>query len=286
MRDFRDAGDVQERSRLVNSFAAQEFGSDDTDPYGVQGGGVGFDALGLAGFRLHLDASLERQRPLDVRATPATGRYEPLVPATPLRAVRFSLAADRPTALSFLGTELRLSGELRVSRISTDDAAFPVARTTVGRAFASAQLERPFDAGRLVLFTAAGAVGANDAIPPQEWLYFGGPSSAPGYAFHELASVAAATQRVEWRTDVPAPAVSLGRFGRIPGRATLAPFVQATFARRALSADVGHPTGVYPSVGVAVIPFFDLLRFQVARGLRHGRWSVDVDVSRDFWGIL
>jgi hypothetical protein len=173
-----------------------------------------------------------------------------------------------------------------VSRISTDDAAFPVARTTVGRAFASAQLERPFDAGRLVLFTAAGAVGANDAIPPQEWLYFGGPASAPGYAFHELASVAAATQRVEWRTDVPAPAVSLGRFGRIPGRATLAPFVQATFARRALSADVGHPTGVYPSVGVAVIPFFDLLRFQVARGLRHGRWSVDVDVSRDFWGIL
>ena len=44
MRDFRDAGDVQERSRLVNSIAAQEFGSDATDPYGVQGGGVGLDA--------------------------------------------------------------------------------------------------------------------------------------------------------------------------------------------------------------------------------------------------
>ena len=286
LRDFRDVADVQERSRLVNSFAAQEFGSDYTDPYGVQGGGVGFDALGLAGFRLHLDASLERQRPLDVRATPATGRYEPLVPATPLRAVRLSLAADRPTALSFLGTELRLSGELRASRIRSDDAAFPAAHATVGRAFASAQLERPFDAGRLVLFTAAGAVGANGAIPPQEWLYFGGPSSAPGYAFHELASVAAATQRVEWRTDVPAPAISLGRFGRIPGRATLAPFAQATYARRALSADVDHPAGVYPSVGVALMPFFDLLRFQVARGLRNGRWSFDVDLSRDFWGIL
>jgi hypothetical protein len=35
MRDFRDAGDVLERSLFVNSIAAQEFGSDDTDPYGV-----------------------------------------------------------------------------------------------------------------------------------------------------------------------------------------------------------------------------------------------------------
>ncbi|MDB4893425.1 MAG: hypothetical protein JWL61_5280, partial [Gemmatimonadetes bacterium] len=42
----------------------------------------------------------------------------------------------------------------------------------------------------------------------------------------------------------------------------------------------------YPSVGVAVQPFFDLLRIQLARGLRNGRWSLNVDVSRDYWGIL
>jgi hypothetical protein len=29
-----------------------------------------------------------------------------------------------------------------------------------------------------------------------------------------------------------------------------------------------------------------MLRIQFARGLRNGRWSFDVDVSRDFWGIL
>jgi hypothetical protein len=285
-RDFRDAGDVQERSRLINSIAAQEFGDDLTDPYGVQAVGVGLEAIGLKGFRFQLDGSLERQRPLAIRATPAAGTFPPILPATPLRALRASLTAERPTALSVFGTELRLRAELRATRISTDDAAFPVPTSTVGRAYASLSIERPFESGRLVLFTAGGAVGSTGPVPAQEWLYFGGPVSAPGYAFHELAAVSGVTQRVEWRTSVPAPSFSLGRFGRAPGQATLAPFAQATFARRAVDTDVAHPAGVYPSVGVALQPFFDLVRLEVARGLRHGEWRFNVDVSRDFWGLL
>jgi hypothetical protein len=285
-RDFRDAGDVQERSRLINSIAAQEFGDDLTDPYGVQAVGVGLEAIGLKGFRFQLDGSLERQRPLAIRATPAAGTFPPILPATPLRALRASLTAERPTALSVFGTELRLRAELRATRISTDDAAFPVPTSTVGRAYASLSIERPFESGRLVLFTAGGAVGSTGPVPAQEWLYFGGPVSAPGYAFHELAAVSGVTQRVEWRTSVPAPSFSLGRFGRAPGQATLAPFAQATFARRAVETDVAHPAGVYPSVGVALQPFFDLVRLEVARGLRHGEWRFNVDVSRDFWGVL
>jgi hypothetical protein len=129
-------------------------------------------------------------------------------------------------------------------------------------------------------------VGANGAIPPQEWLWFGGPLSAPGYAYHELGALAGVSQRVEWRTPVPVPSIPLGRFGRVPGQATLAPFVQGTYIRPALGTDVAHPSGIYPSVGVALMPFFDLLRLQVARGLRNGRWTLDVDVAREFWGLL
>ena len=285
-RDFRDAGDVQERSGAVNSLAAQEFGADATDPFGVQAVGLGLDARGLAGLRWRLDASLERHRALDIRATPSQGRFPRILPATPLRARRFSLAADRPTALSFLGTEVRASGELRLSRLSTDDASIPVPSATVGRAFATISVERPFGRNRLASTTSGGAVGATGPVPSQEWLFFGGPVSAPGYDFHELAARVGVTQRIEWRTPVPMPAINLGRFGKVPGEATLAPFVQGTFVRRALDADVLHPTGVYPSVGVALQPFFELLRFQVARGLRHGRWSFNVDVARDFWGVL
>jgi hypothetical protein len=287
MRDFRDAGDVQERSRVVNSLAAQEFGADATDPYGVQGGGIGFDLRGVFGARLRLDLSLERQRPLAIRATPSQGVFPRILPATPLRATRVSLFADRPTALSLLGTEVRATGELRLSRLSADDASVPLGANSVLRAFTSISIERPFEHGRLALQTLAGAVRANgDNIPAQEALFFGGPVSAPGYAFHELATSAGVSQRLEWRTPIPAPSIALGRFGRVPGQATLAPFVQGTLLRRFDFDGLSHATGVYPSVGMALQPFYDLLRVQVARGLRNGRWSFDVDVSKEFWGVL
>ena len=194
--------------------------------------------------------------------------------------------ADRATALSFFGTEMRATAEVRVSRLDTDDAAVPVPTTHVARAFVSLGVERPFGRHRLVLQTHGGAAGADGAIPPQEWLWFGGPLSAPGYEFHELSALAGVSQRIEWRAPVLVPSIPLGRFGTVPGRATLAPFVQGTFARRALDTDVTHPAGIYPSVGVAVMPVFDLMRLQVARGLRGGRWTFNLDVSREFWGIL
>jgi hypothetical protein len=285
-RDYRDAGDVQERSRLVNSLAAQEFGADATDPYHVEGVGLGVDAQDVVGLRLRLDATVERQRALEMRAAPAQGTFPRILPATPLRATRVAMRAERTTVLSLFGTELRAEAELRYGRLTTDDATVPSTPTNVGRAFVSVNLERPLGRSRLVLQTFGGAVGANGMIPPQEWLWFGGPLSAPGYDYHELAALSALSQRVEWRTPVPVPSISLGRFGTVPGEATLAPFVQGTFARRALAGDVAHPTAVYPSVGVALTPFFDLLRVQVARGLRQGKWTLNVDVARDFWGIL
>jgi hypothetical protein len=131
-----------------------------------------------------------------------------------------------------------------------------------------------------------GAAGGSGVLPPQELLYFGGPVSTPGYEFHELAARGGISQRIEWRTPVPFPGVNLGRFGPVPGEATLAPFVQATAIRRAYEIDADHPSGVYPTVGMALQPFYDLLRLQVGRGLRHGRWTFNVDVSRDFWGVL
>ena len=285
-RDFREAGDIQERSRAVNSIAAQEFGADATDPYGVQAAGVGIDARGVQGLRFRLDASLERQRPIQIRASPATGTFPPLVAASRLRAARLALGVERPTGLWFMGTELRANGELRLTRFTTDDIAQAIEPATVGRAFVSLSIERPLERGRLALTAAGGVVGSTGALPAQEWLYFGGPVSAPGYAFHELGAVVGATTRLEWRMPIPAPSISLGRFGKIPGQATLAPFIQGTFARRALSLDTAHPAGIYPSLGVAIQPFFDLMRFQVARGLRNGRWSFNVDVTRDFWSIL
>jgi hypothetical protein len=44
--------------------------------------------------------------------------------------------------------------------------------------------------------------------------------------------------------------------------------------------------GWYPSVGVGASFFFDLLRVDVARGLRAGGWTFSVDLAHDLWSIL
>jgi hypothetical protein len=44
--------------------------------------------------------------------------------------------------------------------------------------------------------------------------------------------------------------------------------------------------GIYPSVGVGMLFFFDLIRLDAARDLRHGRWSFGLDIDRGFWGVL
>jgi hypothetical protein len=285
-RDYREAGDVQERSRFVNSIAAQEFGSDVTDPFWAQGGGIGLDATNILGLRWRLDGSIERQHRLTIRAAPAYGAFEPLVFALPLRAYRASLAFERPTSLAWFGTELRATGDFRLERVRADDIRLLPGDVTVARAAANVWAERPFGSNRLALFASGGAVGGTQGLIAQEWIYFGGPLSAPGYGLHELAATAGVTARAEWRTPVPAPSVSLGRFGNVPGQATLAPFVQAAFIDQASVFDALHPSGGYPSVGIATLLFYDILRVQFARGLRHGGWSFNLDVSRDFWGVL
>jgi hypothetical protein len=50
--------------------------------------------------------------------------------------------------------------------------------------------------------------------------------------------------------------------------------------------DAGGDWSSYPSAGVGIIGFFDLLRIDVARTLRGGRWMVSVDAAREFWKVL
>jgi hypothetical protein len=43
---------------------------------------------------------------------------------------------------------------------------------------------------------------------------------------------------------------------------------------------------VHPFVGIGVLSLLDLVRIDVAKGLKDGRWRFAVDLSRDFWPIL
>ena len=292
-RDFREAGDEPEVSLARNSLAAQEFGSDWTDPYLARGAELAVDVADVSGLRATFFAGWERQRALGVHARSFSGRYEPTIAAASLRAVRVGMEGERAPTLGPFGGEWRLAGSIRTSlyggdlACGTEDAARDRSCDDVLRAAATLGVERPFGRQRLVSRTSFAAV-RGEAPPAQELAYFGGPVTAPGYRFHELVGRGGAAQRLEWRTPVPFVPFSLGRYGRAPGTATLAPYAHAAYLHGARQRYEGPARGAgwYPSVGAGLYTFFDLVRFDVARGLRDGRWMFSVDVTRDFWRVL
>jgi len=176
-----------------------------------------------------------------------------------------------------------------VAHATVEEGPSGVQETSFGRAWLGLQAERPFGGVRLATRTSVGSTIGPD-LPRQEFVFLGGPTSAPGYEFHELVGGFGATERVEGRFSIPFVALPLGRYGNTGNRATLAPFAHVAYLAHvdsvAREGGVSRGAGWYPSVGVGLLTLFDLLRFDVAKGLRDGRWAFSVDVIRDFWSIL
>jgi len=282
-RAYREAGDLAERSLLVNSLASQEYGSDFTDPYFVDAAGLRAGLGTWGGVRFTLDGSYETQHALEVHAVPFNDSYGPTLPAWTLDQWRLSLRAERDWVLgvsSELRADVTLSGGWLVQR----DTAVSGDLVRWGRAFADVSLSQAIGKHRLVLRTTIAAVTPSDA-PPQDQVLLGGPITGPGYAFHQFAAALGGSQRVEWRTPLPFWSVPIGAYGKTPASFTLAPYAHVVYVDR--SASFAAPAeGWYPSVGVGALFFFDLLRVDVARGMRDGTWYFGVDVTHDLWSIL
>ncbi|MBX9928542.1 MAG: hypothetical protein K2X99_06460, partial [Gemmatimonadaceae bacterium] len=128
---------------------------------------------------------------------------------------------------------------------------------------------------------AVALVGPADV--PMQWLArAGGPVSGPGYDFHEFVGRSMISTRAEFRRRIPFPVIPLGRFGRTGGEASLLPFGHAVWVQGAPS----EANGVFPSAGLGLGLFSDLLRVDIARGLRGGRWRFAIDLTTEFWPIL
>lgn len=280
-RDYLDARDVAEASSLVNSLATQEFATDYTQPFDARGAtlSAAWGSAGRMRWRLALDGL--RTDSVRVAARPVRGTYAPTIPALPAKIGRLTLGLLQPRVLVAGGSELRASLDVRGESVRPDSGG----RTVVGRVWGSLELSRPVGRERLLLRTMAGGVWGSDGVPAQDLFYAGGPVSAPGYSSGHFVVERLMSQRVEWQFSVGAPAFSLGRWGRAPGQATLAPFVQV-LAVDGMGGERLRSAGLFPSVGMGVQPAFDLVRLDVSRSLREGRWAFSIDVARDFWRIL
>jgi hypothetical protein len=274
---LRDASDVPETSGLRNSIGAQEFGADFTEPYRVRG----FDVRAMypIGSRLSLSVRVAREWTDSARleATPARGTFRPLLPVPKESHWPTELGLALASSPLLGGAvEGELSGRLR--SVTEFDGSH-----SAGRFVARVQYVRPLGTSTLMASLFGGI--ADSRLPPQDLIRGGGPVTAPGYAPHQFASTKLLSQRLEWHLPVPFPSTSIGRWGHSPGRATLAPYAGVLVREERDGAGNRSSVG-YPSVGTALLLFFDLIRLDVAKGIRNGRWSFGVDLTRDLWRIL
>ncbi len=276
--EFAEVGDLPEVSGLRNSIAAQEFGSDWTDPYGVAGGTLRLAFAPRGRTRLAVELGRERHAPLDLRAAPAAGRYEQLFAADRVTVSRvgaeWTVAPPTDPEAIDLSLGLRVSGGLVAPSLGGE---------TSGYARASVEVEgrRSVAGGRLLARLDLAAVTLGAGVPAQLGIAAGGPVSAPGYRFHSLQGSAMALQRLEWQRRIPFVSMKLGRFGAVPSSLVAAPYVHEALVRDERGVWQGHP-----SVGLGLIGLFDLLRLDVARPLRGNGWLFSVDVAREFWRVM
>ena len=290
-RDYRDLA-FAERAGVTNSLGAALFGSDYTTQVETRAAGVLWRRRPTSAFTWRL--AYERDRPLSVQAHAVSGRFAPTLAAWELTGVR----AEVQGTGGWVGADARGTRgtwSLQASAgafdgqgdsLAADRSSMPPSRQPlVGRAQGLVQITKPLGGDRaLFLQTFAGVAGGRD-LPPQWLVFAGGPWSAPGYDFHAFGSRAMLSQRVEFRQPIPAPSIPLSRWGKSPPHVTLAPFVQL------LATSSGTPerpttAALRPSAGVGVLLFYDLVRADVARGLRDGQWRFAIDIDRGFWGIL
>ena len=283
--DFRQLGEVAEVSNIRNAIAAQEFGSDWTQPIGTVGGALRLAWTPADGWGGFAEFAREDERALQPRAAPATGRFEPTVAAQPITREALRLGMDHGAHAGLgVATQAGRAADWRLA-LRLDGSRWTDRQTAgegeVLRAGFDAEYAWPLGQGRLRGRTLATALSGGE-VPVQDLLRFGGPISGPGYDFHRFAARRGVSQRLEYQARIPFVPLNLGRFGRVPATLVLAPYAHAVWVE-------GGPDGAqgwYPALGLGTLGFFDLLRVDVARGLRDGRWTFSVDVAATLWPVL
>jgi hypothetical protein len=285
-REYRDLG-LPERGGVTNSLGSLLLGSDYTTQVDTR-------ALGVTMRRSALDpwqtrVAYEWDAPVPQVAPPLGGRYIPSLAAWRLQGVRVDVRGRGGWVPGADGHRSRGSWLLEAAAGSLHGtrADGEAVRPTLARVQGSLIVERPLPHDRALVGMLHGGAAFGTPLAPQWHVFAGGPYTAPGYGFQSFAGAAFLSPRAELRLPVPAPRIPLGRYGTAPGRVVLAPYVQATaFLAREAPLLATRASGVWPSVGLGALTFFDLLRLDVARGVRDGSWRFAVDIDRGFWGVM
>jgi hypothetical protein len=274
-RRIEDLSDLPVIAPVLNSLLSQEGGNDHGDYVLLHTVTLGLRQRVSGRTTLGVSAAVEESRSVRTQATPATGSYRPN-PALGAGTYRVG-RVELERASGGIAVRRDLQGRLR---LEAGDGPGGYARATLeGRWLTTV-------AGRELvsrLYLGAGS----DRLPPYRSFVIGGRGTLVGEPFRAFGGREVALGQVEWRFEVPVPAIGLGSFASTGRTMTVAPFLAAGVTGRPIG---GLPwtgsDGVRPVAGVALEWFMRLIRVEAGVGLRDGDFGLTVDVNRDWWGLL
>ena len=274
-RRIRDFSDLPVVAPVVNSLTSQEGGKDFGDYVLIHSAGLGVRQRVSGRTSLGVDLSIEESQSVSVAASPANGSYRPNPPfgAGTYRIMR--LALERASGGIAVHQDLQ-------GRVALEAGAGP-------RGYVRGSVEGRWLArlGTGTLLTRAYLGIGNDGLAAYRSFVLGGRGTLVGEPFRAFGGRSAGLAHLEWRFDVPAPAIPLGPFVSTGSRMTVAPFLELGVAGRPLTGlPWGGSNGVRPVAGLALELFMRLLRIEGGVGLRDGHTGLTVDINRDWWGLL
>ena len=274
-RRVADFSDLPVIAPVVNSLLSQEAGDDYGDYVLIHSAALGARRRLSGRTSLALDVGFEESRTVGVDASPARGSYRPNPPlgSGNHRVARLSLER----ASGGIAVQHDLQGRLALEAGEGDGDYL---RATLGGRW-SASL------GGSEVLTRFYLGAGTDRLPRYRAFAIGGRGTLVGEPFRAYGGRTVALAHLEWRFEVPAPAIGLGSFASTGRHLTVAPFVAAGYAGSPIpSLPWSRSDGVRPVAGVAFEWFMRLIRVEAGVGLRDGHVGVTLDINRDWWGLL
>jgi hypothetical protein len=274
-RRIRDLSELPVIAPLINSLSAQETGKDYGDYVLLHT--LELQAQRRLGGRswLRVSVGVEESQSISTRASPANGSYRanPALGAGTFRRARLEL--ERTSGGIGLHRDLQGRISLEVGQRKGEYL----------RATADLGLQQQWGPGELASRLHLGS-GTNN-LPPYRSFVIGGRGTLVGEPFRAYGGREMALAHVEYRFDVPVPALAVGSFASTGRSVTVAPFIAAGYAARPLEQLPWTSTaGIRPVAGLAVEWLMRLIRVEAGFGLRDGHVGVTVDINRDWWGLL
>ena len=277
-RRIRDFSDLPVIAPAMNSILSQESGDDHGDYVLLNSARLGVRHRLSGRTTLGIGVGIEESQSVGVSASPAGGEYRPN-PALGSGTHRLGwIELERASG----GVAVRRDLQGRLSLEGGDGSAGVrdyLRASGEGRWLASL--------GKSELLSRVYLGVGTDGLAPHRSFVMGGRGTLTGEPFRAYGGRTAALAQVEWRFQVPVPAIPLGSFASTGRQMTVAPFLSAASTARPIAGLPWTTTdGVRPVAGLALEWFMRLIRLEAGIGLRDGRFGVTVDVNRDWWGLL